>query len=104
MPSQNEIAVYDAILNAEVRISEELAKDLGAQVNENDQEYRAHKRRIGDLLLNGTSPSHPDVIAAADMAARAKIKMPGLAAQLRIVHEALMHSRGVETGPPVTWE
>ena len=103
MPSQNEIAVYDAILNAEVRISEELAKDLGAQVYENDQEYRIHERRISDLLLNGTSPSHPDVIAAADMAARAKIKMPGLEAQLRIVHGTLTQSRGVETETPQAW-
>ena len=104
MPSQNEIAVYDAILDAEVRISEQLAEDLGTQVDENDQEYRIHERRLSDLLLNGAPPSHPDVMAAAEMAAQAKIKMPGLAAQLRIVHDALMHSRGVETGPPVTWE
>lgn len=104
MPSQNEIAVYDAILNAEVRISEELAKDLGAQVDENDEEYRTHERRLSDLLLNGAPPSHPDVMAAAEMAARAKIKMPGLAAQLRIVYEAQMHAQGVETRPPVTWE
>lgn len=104
MPSQNEIAVYDAILDAEVRISEQLAKDLGAKVHENDQEYRIHERRISDLLLNGTPPWHPDVMAAAEMAARAKIKMPGLAAQLRIVCEAQMHAQGVETGPPVTWD
>ena len=104
MPSQNEIAVYDAILNAEVRISEELAKDLGTQVDENDQEYRAHERRLSNLLLQGTPPSHPDLIAAADMAARAKVKMYGLSAQLQIVHGALMQSRGVETGPPLTWE
>ena len=104
MPSQNEIAVYDAILDAEVRISEELAKDLGTQVDENDQEYRAHERRLSDLLLQGTPPSHPDLIAAADMAARAKIKMSGLSAQLQIVYSAQMQAQGVDTGPPVTWE
>lgn len=103
MPSQNEIAVYDAILNAEVRISEQLAKDLGAKVHENDDEYRTRERRISSLLLQGTPPSHPEVVVAADMAARAKIKMPGLAAQLRIVHGTLMQSRGVETETPQAW-
>ena len=104
MPNRNDIAVYDAILDAEVRISEELAKDLGAQSDENNQEYRAHERRISDLLLNGKSPSHPDVMTAAEMAARAKIKMYGFEAQLRIVLGAQMHSQGVATGPPHTWE
>lgn len=101
MPSPNEVAVYDAITNAGVRISEELAKDLGTQIDENDQEYRAHERRVSDLLLKGTPPTHPDVMAAADMAARAKIKMSGLSAQLRTAYSAKMSA--TETAPPDTW-
>ena len=90
MPTQNEMATYDTILEAQVRTSQQMAHDLEAKAAEVQEEYLIHERRVSDLMFNGCQPIHPEVLAAADRAAQAKVRMRGITAQLEIVYGALM--------------
>lgn len=98
MSTRNEPAVYDAILEAQVRTSRQMADDLGAQATEAQEEYLIHERRVSDLLYGGAQPANPDVLVAAERAAQAKVRMRGITAQLEIVYGALMSADSPAVG------